>query len=79
MANIHENMKVLRIAHEWSQEELAKRLGYTKSAISFMEKGKRNVNLETAMKMAQLFGVSLDYLTGCDSMKRDMRSRRVTS
>lgn len=43
MSNINERFKELRIACEKSQEDFGKVLGLTKSGISDIERGKRNV------------------------------------
>lgn len=35
------------------------------------EKGKRNLNAELAVKLAEIFGVSVDYLLGVDDTEPD--------
>ncbi len=45
-----------------TQEELGKELGWTGSAISNIELGKSRVSAEDLARIAQVLGVSADYL-----------------
>ncbi len=47
-----------------SQEELAKRLGAHAPIIGRYERGEVKPSIEVAAKIAEILGVSLDYLTG---------------
>ena len=49
---------------EVSQTETAAKTGLSKDAISRIERGKRRPNVETAAKLADAYGISLDELTG---------------
>lgn len=49
----------LREARGWSQEELGRRIGRSKSVISRLETGETQLTLEMANRIAQEFGVSL--------------------
>ena len=46
----------------WTQEVLCGKVGLSKSFLSELESGKRNVSAENLYNIAQVFGVSLDYL-----------------
>lgn len=60
-----DRLRYLREKNEWTQGELAKKLGYeTYVAVSFWEAGKRNPPLDVLIKLADMFGVTLDYLMG---------------
>lgn len=50
-----------------SGTEVAIKLGISAPYYYDLEKGKRNLNTELAVKLAELFGVSVDYLLGVDS------------
>lgn len=45
-----------------SQQELAKRLGVSASAIGMYEQGRREPSTQTLVNMARTFGVSTDFL-----------------
>ena len=58
----------LRKKAEMSQLELAKKLNIGPSAIGMYEQGRRTPSVDLLIDMANLFGVSLDYLiTGKES------------
>ena len=46
----------------WTQEVLCGKVGLSKSFLSELESGKRNVSAENLYNIAQVFRVSLDYL-----------------
>ncbi|MCM3338260.1 helix-turn-helix domain-containing protein [Paenibacillus sp. MER TA 81-3] len=54
----------LREGKGWTQEELAELLGITRAALSHYEKDRRKPDFETLTKLADHFGVSIDYLVG---------------
>lgn len=59
------NLKILRESHNLSMTELAELLFIKTSAgINQFESGRSNPSLETAISIATLFGVSLEWLTG---------------
>ena len=53
---------VLRRASGLSQGELAKQLQVSPSAIGMYEQGRREPSVELLIAMADIFGVTLDYL-----------------
>lgn len=46
----------------WTQEILCSKVGLSKSFLSELESGKRNVSAENLYTISQVFGVSMDYL-----------------
>jgi transcriptional regulator with XRE-family HTH domain len=46
----------------WTQEILCSKVGLSKSFLSELESGKRNVSADNLYNIAQVFGVSLDFL-----------------
>ena len=50
--------------HRLTQEELAKRLGITQPAVAAYERGRIIPTLETLDKIAKVFGVAIDDITG---------------
>lgn len=59
-----EKIKRLRESREWTQAELARKVGITKSAISTYELGIRTPSADVVCGFAKAFGVSADYLLG---------------
>lgn len=60
-----ERLKAERLKKGWSQEETAQNLGtVTRGAYSFYELNTREPTLESLNKLADIFGVSVDYLLG---------------
>ena len=53
----------LRKEAKWTQVELAERLHYTDKAVSKWERGESLPELVTLKKIADIFGVTIDYLT----------------
>ena len=57
MANISKNIKQIRIKNKMTQEELAEALFVTRQTISNYETGKSNPDIETILKIAEVFKV----------------------
>ncbi len=64
MLNLGQKVKRLRESREWSQADLARKAGVTKSAISTYELGLRTPSADVVCAFAKAFGVSADYLLG---------------
>ena len=64
MFNFAQRLKELRIENGLSQDELAKQVGLTHTAIGLWELDKRVPNLNAVIALADFFGVSLDYIAG---------------
>ena len=52
----------LRKKSGWSQEELAEKLNVTRQSVSKWEGAQSIPDLEKILQLAQIFGVSTDYL-----------------
>ncbi|MBE7087668.1 MAG: helix-turn-helix transcriptional regulator [Clostridiales bacterium] len=59
-----ERLKELRLEKNISQQELGKSLNMSKMAISHWEKGNSEPSIEQLKVLAQIFDVTIDYLTG---------------
>ena len=65
MIKLYENIKRLRKENGWSQDDLAKRLGYTdRSSIAKIEAGAVDLSESKIMAFAKVFGVEPNYLMG---------------
>lgn len=68
MAAIHDNIKALREHADLSQEELGKRIGKTRSAISQYEAGKIVPRMGVIEDLASVFGVKKSEIIGDTSV-----------
>lgn len=62
--NFNERLKDLRIERGLTQKELATQLSLNQSSIARFEKGDRFPELDTFIKIADYFSVTLDFLNG---------------
>jgi transcriptional regulator with XRE-family HTH domain len=71
---IARSMRAERARRGWSQEELAERLGWTRSAVASVETERRMLALDDVPAICHAFGVGLaDLLTGLDDdLRRDL-------
>lgn len=53
---------LLRAEKGWSQAELARRIGVSTSAVGMYEQGRREPSLDLLVRLAQVLGVTTDYL-----------------
>lgn len=70
MGGLGEQIRLLRRKNGWSQIDLAKRLCISNTTLSQYETGVRTPDDDLKMKMADLFGVSMDYLMGRPQTKK---------
>ena len=59
---IENRLKVLRAERDWTQADLADRVGISRQAVILIEKYKYTPSLELAFKIAEAFGVSIDQV-----------------
>jgi|GEM_PF-275318 len=71
-------LRELREERGWTQRELDSRLGILQSKLSKYESGTHQPSLRTLVRMANLFGVSTDYLlTGTGTPVPPLRDDRL--
>lgn len=68
MPDYSQRIKELRMLHGWTQDELARRILVTKSAVSQYEHGRRRPDQETLLALCDVFNVGADYLLGLDGV-----------
>ena len=66
MVDFGSRLKELRRQSGLTQQQLADRLGVTKSVVSFYELRERSPSPEVLAKMSYVFHVSTDYLLGIE-------------
>lgn len=75
---VGERIKSRREQLGWKQDDLASKAGISKSFLSDLENGKRNVGADKLLDIARALSLSLDYLmTGKDSMNTKQASREL--
>ena len=62
MPTIRNRVRELRAAHSMTQQDLADRIGVTRQTVIAIEQDKYSPSLETAFKVALVFGVPLDQV-----------------
>jgi len=55
-------LKIFRKQNNFTQEELAEKLGVSRQAVAKWERGETQPDVESCVKLAELYGVSLDML-----------------
>jgi putative transcriptional regulator len=53
-------LKALRLERDWSQGDLAERLGVSRQTVNAIETGKYDPSLPLAFKIARLFGRAIE-------------------
>ena len=55
-------LKVLRAERNWSQQDLAERLGVSRQSVNAIETGKYDPSLPLAFRIARLFEASIEAI-----------------
>ncbi len=63
---LRNTLKVHRAMKDWTQEELARRVGVTRKTINTIENGRFVPSTRLSLKLAQVFGVQVEDLFQLD-------------
>ena len=55
-------LRVLRAERDWSQADLAERLGVSRQSVNAIETGKYDPSLPLAFRIARVFGMRIEEL-----------------
>ena len=55
-------LKVLRAERDWSQADLAERLGVSRQSVNAVETGKYDPSLPLAFRIARVFGLPIEQI-----------------
>ena len=66
---MYQRIRDLREDHDYTQKYIAEYLICDQSLYSKYERGERPVPLDVMIKLADLYGVSMDYLCGRSNQK----------
>lgn len=70
MIKFNEQLRLLRQEWGFSQQELADRIGISKSSINMYERGEREPGIDTLKRIAAFYNVDIDFLLGKTSKRR---------
>lgn len=73
---VAKNITELRLLNNMTQMELAEKLNYSDKTISKWERGESSPDIAVLVQIAELFGVSLDYLVHPESVETAVKERR---
>lgn len=60
------NLKVLRAMRDWSQQDLADRLGVSRQSVNAIEKGRYDPSLPLAFTIADVFELPIEEIFSRD-------------
>lgn len=66
----YKRLRDMREDNDFTQREIAEKLSTTQQVYSEYEKGIREIPLYRIIKLAQLYGCSVDYLVGLSDVKK---------
>ena len=71
------NLKELRSGHQYTQEEIAEKIGVSRQAVAKWEKGKTVPDINNCIALAELYEVELDALVGHsnDGVKKSLQPK----
>ncbi len=76
-SNLAKNITELRILHNMTQMELGEKLNYSDKTISKWERAESAPDLAALTQMADLFGVTLDYLVKSENVEEAVSLRKT--
>lgn len=59
---MNNRLKVLRAERDWSQQDLADRLGVSRQSVNAIEKGRYDPSLPLAFTIADVFGLPIEAI-----------------
>ena len=79
MVDFGNTLKQLRIKNNYTQAQLASKLGLTKSVVSAYETGLRMPSYDVLIAIAGIFKVSTDYLLGVETKQQSLDLSGLTN
>ena len=76
-SNVAKNITELRILNNMTQMELAEKLNYSDKTISKWERAESSPDISVLVEMADLFGVTLDYLVRTENIEEAVSERKT--
>lgn len=76
-SNVAKNITELRILNNMTQVELAEKLNYSDKTISKWERAESSPDISVLVELADLFGVTLDYLVKGENIEKDAQKHKT--
>lgn len=76
-SNVAKNITELRILNNMTQMELAEKLNYSDKTISKWERGDSSPDISVLVELADLFGVTLDYLVRSENIEEAVTEHKA--
>ena len=70
--NLCVKLRELRLTNGYKQKEVARYIGVNESAISAYETNLRKPTYENLIKLAEFYGVTIDFLLGVEKYPKDI-------
>lgn len=70
-------INALRKKQGWSQQQLAKKIGTSGPIIGRYERGEMTPSVEVAKKLADIFGVTLDFLVDDTGLAAEIKDKAM--
>lgn len=74
---VAKNISELRLLNNMTQIELGERLNYSDKTVSKWERGESSPDISVLVEIADLFGVSLDYLVRAENIDETVKEHKV--
>lgn len=75
---VAKNITELRLLNNMTQAELAEKLNYSDKTVSKWERGESTPDIAVLAALADLFGVTLDYLVRAENIDEKVRENKQT-
>ena len=69
---LHDKLRALRLSRYYTQQDIAEMLGVTRSTISNFEIGRRKPEIDVLEKLAEIYGVDLNYFATNSMQSSDL-------
>jgi transcriptional regulator with XRE-family HTH domain len=79
MGRFNEKLRALRKEHNMTQDELADKLGISRSAVGMYEQGRREPDFDKLKVLADYFSVSSDVLLESEEDRRARQEERLAA
>ncbi|STO63474.1 putative transcriptional regulator [Haemophilus parahaemolyticus] len=66
---IYDKVRIMREVNQWSQEDMAEKMGMSVTGYAKIERGQSNIHYDKLVQLAKIFNISLSDLISVDEKK----------